>query len=133
MFHLHKINLHSIVGVTQCWRYPMSALPNVGVNQCLLSTDILKHFTDEGDIVIAKLQKIKDFSKFLSLYLEEDVLVLYLELYTNGEGDIKIIKKTKLREAFSDRVFQPLPSYQILKGQGNKLMCFLTKQDNWPV
>ena len=55
-----------------------------------LSSDILRPFTEEGDVVawlnklklVTKLQKIEDIATLIPMYLEGNALAVYLE----GEG-----------------------------------------------
>ena len=60
--------------------------------------------------LVAKLQKIEDLAKFLSLHLKLD---------DSTQADVEVIK-TKLQEAFSNEPFSDF-------GQGNKLMCLPMK------
>ena len=48
-----------------------------------------------------------------------------LELYYSFQAMLSF--KTKLREVFSEGFFQPLLCYQVLNGQGSKLMYFPMK------
>lgn len=77
-----------------------------------ISTDMVKPFTGDGDVVswlkkvslVAKLKNVTDLASFIPLYLEGDALALYLELPDEAQQDAGIIQ-SMLKEAFTDDVF----------------------------
>ena len=60
---------------------------------------MIRSFNDERDLVVwtkklklvAKLQKISDSANFIPLFLEGDVLVLYLEMNEEDQQDEEMI------------------------------------------
>ena len=78
-----------------------------------LSSDILRQFTGESDVVIwlnklkllAKLQKIEDVATLIPMYLEGNALVVYLEIGEKDQADTESIKK-RLKIAFSEGAFE---------------------------
>ena len=64
--------------------------------------------------LVAKLQKIEDLAKFLSLHLKLD---------DSTQADVEVIK-TKLWEAFSDRPFSAFAKLSSIKWTGQKVDVF---------
>ena len=66
-----------------------------------LSSDILRSFTGKGDVVtwlnklklVAKLQKIEDVASLIPMYLERNVLAVYVEMGEIDQTDAESIEK----------------------------------------
>ena len=77
-----------------------------------ISHEMINPFSGEGYMVawlrkvrlVAKLQNIADSGSLIPLYLEGDVLVLYMEMNERKQTDVKRIKD-RLKEAFTEGVF----------------------------
>ena len=76
-----------------------------------LSSDILRPFTGEGDVVmwldklklVVKLQKIEDVVTLILMYLKGNALVVYLEIGEKDQAE-SIVKR--LKTAFSKGAFE---------------------------
>ena len=74
-----------------------------------LSSNILKPFTGEGDVVtwlnklklVAKLQKIEDVVTLIPMYLKGNALTVYLEMGEKDQVDVENIAK-RLKMPFSE-------------------------------
>ena len=99
-----------------------------------VSTDMLKPFNGEGDVVawlkkvslVAKLQKIKDLATLIPLYLEGCALALYLEL-SEAEQEDGVVIQNKLQEAFCDDAFTAYRKLINLKWTGEPVDVFATE------
>ena len=77
-----------------------------------LSSDILRLFMGESDVVtwlnklelVAKLLKIEDVVTLIPMYLEGNVLVVYLEMGENDQADTESIEK-RLQTVFLEGAF----------------------------
>ena len=69
---------------------------------------------------MAKLQNITDLASFLPLYLEGEVLALYLEMDSTDQVDIEEIEKC-LKVAFSDYMFTAYAKLVIFRWPGEKV------------
>ena len=82
-------------------------------NRVKLSSDILRLFTGEGDVVtwfnklklVAKLQKIEDITTLTLMYVEGNTLAVYLEMGERDHSDVESIEK-RLTMAFSADSFE---------------------------
>ena len=78
-----------------------------------LSSDILRPFTREGNVVVwldkqklvVKLQKIEDEATLILMYLEGNVLAVYLEMGERDQSDAESIEKG-LKTVFSEDSFE---------------------------
>ena len=70
-------------------------------------------FMGEGDVVaylnklkmVAKLQKIEDITTLIPMYLEENVLMVYLEMKEKEQVDAESIEK-RLKTSFLEDAFE---------------------------
>ena len=69
---------------------------------------------------MAKLQNITDLASFLPLYLEGEVLALYLEMDSTDQVDIEEIEKC-LKVAFSDDMFTAYAKLVTFRWSGEKV------------
>ena len=76
-----------------------------------LSSDILRSFMGEGDVVmwlhklVANLQKIEDIATLIPMYLEGNALAVYLEMGEKDQADTERIEK-RLKTAFLEGDFE---------------------------
>lgn len=88
--------------------FSLQAIPAVMVKVCIIS-DVIKPFFGQGDVVVwlkkvrlvARLQQVDDVASLLPLYLEGDVLALYMEMEEKDQRDVDQIK-ARLKEAFTE-------------------------------
>ena len=75
---------------------------------------------------MVKLQKIDDRASPLSLYLEGDVLQLYLEMDDDQRTNIDLIEYW-LKEAFSDGEFSAYTKLKLVRWAGNHMDVYTCK------
>ena len=96
-----------------------------------ITTDMIKPFTGEGDVVawvrkvklVAKLKKVTDVASLLPLYLEGDALSIYLEMKESDQDDADKIE-ARLKEAFSDSAFVAYGKLMHVKWVGEQVDVF---------
>ena len=99
-----------------------------------LSSDILKPFSSEGDVVawlkkvrhVARLQHVDDVTSLLLLYLEGDALALYMEMKEEGQKDISMTE-AQLKEAFTDSTFSAYRKFTMVRWAGERVDIYAKK------
>ena len=76
--------------------------------------------------LVAKLTKVDELANFLSLYLEGDVLSVYLEMSEANQGKIELIEQ-KLKETFADSPFKAHTKLVNLKWGGEPMNVYATE------
>ena len=98
------------------------------------SSDILKPFSSEGDVVawlkkvrlVARLRLVDDVASLLPLYLEGGVLALYMEMKEEDQKDISLIEAW-LKEAFMDGVFTAYRKLTMVRWAGERVDVYANK------
>ena len=94
------------------WLRAISATEKIG-KRTRLSSDILRPLMGEDEVVmwlnklklVVKLQKIEDVATLILMYLEGNVLTVYLEMLEEDQADAESIK-IRLKTAFSEDAFK---------------------------
>ena len=99
-----------------------------------ISSDIIKSFSGEGDVVawlkkvrlVAKLQLVDDMASLLPLYLKGDALALYMEMEDNDQKQIEQIE-TQLKEVFTNDAFAVYRKMTMIRWAGECVDVYANK------
>jgi len=97
-------------------------------------SDVLKTYDGSGDVqqwlqkveLVASLQKIKDVSKLLPLFLEGPALAVYQEMESTNQEDYNEIKRA-LMDAFAMNSFQAYEQFSRKKWTGEAVDVYLAE------
>ena len=98
-----------------------------------LGNSIIKPFHD-GDVMswfkkvqlVARLQKIDDMARLLPLYLEEDILQLYLKMDEHQSMNINLIESW-LKDVLLDREFSVHAKLKLVRWAGEHVDVYTSK------
>ena len=99
-----------------------------------ISSDIIKPFSDEGDVVallkkvrlVVRLQNVDELASLQPLYLEGDALALYMEMEEASQRDIQQIE-SQLKEAFTDNVFATYRKLTMVRWASERMDVYTNK------